>query len=237
MNFVETVAPISIENLKKYFTDKTTFFIINYKDSTLKGAKLLTYLSNLDIPCDISFKGCSDKECMDMIKDYLHTTMIVNIPTLERTVISVLLQAKGIIQVIDTEFIPNNKEILDKWISKLESLTLYNMYSIGDSFKEFVTSFETDDSSDLVGVNFISLLKHEHFYPFYSKVDKENLRFYTHYFNDYMFKGKNLYAYWANENNPMYILTSGIADGQITGESYSSVTKQTLEELTNATPI
>lgn len=237
MNFVETVAPISIENLKKYFTDKTTFFIIDYKNSTLKGTKLLTYLSNLDVPCDISFNGCDDNECMEMVKDYFNTSVLVKVPSLEKTAISVLLQSKSIIPLIDSSFIENNQEILNKWTSKLESLTVYNMSIIGEAFNDFVDSFEKDESSELTGVNFVNLLKYESFYPFYSKIEKDNLKYYTRYFNDYMFKGKNLYSYWANENNPMFLLTVGIADGKIEGESYADAAKQTLEEITNATPV
>lgn len=238
MNFVETVAPISIENLKKYFTDKTTFFVINYKDSTLKGAKLLTYLSNLDIPCDIDVKGCTEEECYELIKEYLNSTMIVNIPSLEKAVTNILHQAKGLVEKQDSKFIEDNNEIINKWISKLESLSLYNMYIVGDeNFKSFVESFEKDDSSDLIGVNFISLLKNGYFYSFFGNTDQRSLKFYTHYFNDYMFKGKNMYSFWANENNPLFLLTYGIAEGMITGESYNSAKQKTIEELANATPV
>ena len=47
MNVIETTAPIKIEELKKYFADKETFYVIDYANSDLKGSKLLTYLSNL----------------------------------------------------------------------------------------------------------------------------------------------------------------------------------------------
>lgn len=238
MNIVETTAPISIENLKKYFNDKTTFFVIKYKDSSLKGTKLLTYLSNLDIPSDIDFTGCSNDECYDMIKEYLHSTMIVNINTLESAVINILHQVKQLVPLQDKEFIEQNKDILNKWISKLESLSLYNMHIIeNDMFKEFVSSFETDNSSELTGVNFISLLNHENFYSFYNNVDKKSLKFYTHYFNDYMFKGKNMYSYWANENNPLFLLTYGIAEGVVKGDSYNSHKQKTIEELENVTSV
>ena len=152
MNIVETVAPISIDNLKKYFTDKTTFFVIDYNQSSLKGSKLLTYLSNLDVPCDISFSGCSEEDCYNLIKEYLHSTMIVNIPSLERSVNSILHQRKELTTLLDSKFIEENSEILDKWISKLESLSLYNMYIVGDEkFRKFVDGFERDNSSDLIG--------------------------------------------------------------------------------------
>jgi hypothetical protein len=238
MNIVETIAPISLDNLKKYFNDKTTFFVINYKDSSLKGTKLLTYLSNLDIPSDIDFSGCSGDECYDMIKEYLHSSMIVNVHTLESSVINILHQAKQLVPLQDKEFIEQNKDILNKWISKLESLSLYNMHIISDDmFKEFVSSFETDDSSELDGVNFISLLKHQNFYSFYNNTDKNSLKFYTHYFNDYMFKGKNMYSYWANENNPLFLLTYGIAEGAVEGDSYNSHKQKTIEELENVTSV
>lgn len=238
MNLVETTAPISIDNLKKYFIDKTCFFIIDYKTSSLKGTKLLTYISNLDIPCDIDCSKCEEVEVFELIKEYLHATQIVNIPSLEKAVTSLLLQMKGITPEVDSEFINQNKEILSSWVSKLDSLTLYNMYMIGEEkFKVFVEKFEKDETVELVGVNFISLLKNEYFYSFYNKTSSENLKFYTHYFNDYMFKGKNMYSYWANENNPLFLLTYGIAEGMITGEAYNSAKQKTLEELANATPV
>jgi len=238
MNIVETIAPISIDNLKKYFTDKTTFFVIDYKNSTLKGTKLLTYLSNLDIPCDINFKDCSTEECFEAIENYLHTAMIVNIPSLEKATIGILHQAKGLIPVLDKEFIETNKEILNKWVSKLESLTLYNMHIVKDeTFKEFVDSFEVDESNELIGVNFISLLKRKDFYSFYKNTKQENLKFYSRYFNDYMFKGKNMYSYWANENNALFLLTYGIAEGIVTGNSYNEAKQKTIEELKNVAPV
>jgi hypothetical protein len=238
MNIVETIAPISIDNLKKYFTDKTTFFVIDYKNSTLKSTKLLTYLSNLDIPCDINFKDCSVEECFNMIEDYLHTTMIVNIPSIEKATIGILHQAKELTPISDKEFIEKNKEILHKWISKLESLTLYNMYIVkDDTFKDFVDAFEIDDSNELIGVNFISLLKRKEFYSFYKNTNQKNLKFYSHYFNDYMFKGKNMYSYWANENNPLFLLTYGIAEGIVTGQSYNLAKQKSIEEFKNAAPV
>jgi hypothetical protein len=238
MNIVETTAPISIDNLKKYFSDKTTFFVIDYKNSTLKGTKLLTYLSNLDVPCDINFKNCSETDCLGMIKDYLHTAMIVNILSLEKAVIGILHQAKELVPVSNKQFVEQNKEILDKWISKLESLTLYNMYIVKDeTFKEFVDSFEVDESNELIGVNFISLLKHKSFYSFYSNTDQKRLKFYSRYFNDYMFKGKNMYSYWANENNTLFLLTYGVAEGIVTGSSYNSAKQKTIEELKNVASV
>lgn len=238
MNIVETVAPISIENLKKYFTDKSTVFSISYNGSSLKGAKLLTYLSNLDIPCDINFKGCSDEEINEFLQDYLSSNMIVNIPSVEMCVIHILGQAKGVYPLIDSDFIEHNKEVINKWISKIDSLTLYNMFIVSeDAFKDFVLNFEEDDTKSLEGVNFISLLKHETFYDLYQKIDKSSLKYYSSYFNEYMFKGKSLFNYWANENNPLFLLTYTISSGDMNNEEYAKAVKTSQEELTNVAPV
>lgn len=238
MNVIETTAPISIDNLKHYFTDKSTFFLINYKESQLKGAKLLTYLSNLDIPCDIDFKDCSTSECFDMLKEYLNSSMIVNVAALERAIIGCLHQAKGLVSVVDKEFIEDNKEILNRWISKLESLTLYNMYIVKDeAFKEFVDSFPVDETKEMVGVNFVSLLKHKELYSLFTNTNQDNLKFYSHYFNEYVFKGKNLFSYWANENNPLFLLTYGIAEGLIKNDEYIEMKNKTIQEFKNVSPV
>jgi hypothetical protein len=84
MNIIETIAPISIENLKKHFTDKEVFYLIDYKNSELKGKKLLTYLSNLDLPADIK------EPDLELVKEYLHSVTLVNIESLENIIIDIL---------------------------------------------------------------------------------------------------------------------------------------------------
>jgi hypothetical protein len=213
MNQVKTIAPISIEDLKKYFTDKTITYIIDYTNSTIKGQKLLTYLSNLDIPCDIVFTYKEEEE--ELLKEYLNFQMICNIPELESCVVQLLLEYKGLAEQKRYEtFIESNKQIIELWISKLNSLTLYNMYIINaEEFKSFVRQFPIDETNDLSGVNFVSLLKREDFYDFYLDLEPSTMKFYKNYFEEYMFKGKNMYAYWATPNNPLFILTYGIAQG------------------------
>ena len=73
---IETIVPIELKNLKKYFEDKTETYLIDYEKSKLKGAQFLTYLSNLDVPCDLS--NYDD----ELLKEYFESSMLVNIPLL-----------------------------------------------------------------------------------------------------------------------------------------------------------
>ena len=120
---IETKAPIAIDELKKYFTDKDVSYLIDYSTSELKGKKLLTYLSNLDIPADIKNVD------LELVKEYLHSVSLVNIKSLENIVIDILLVEKNLAKNEHyNKFITENFEIIEKWKNKLESLTLYNMY-------------------------------------------------------------------------------------------------------------
>ena len=88
------------------------------------------------------------------------------------------------------------------------------MYIVNSpEMQEFAKEFPVDETEELTGVNFLSLLKHDHFFVYYGKIKESNLKFYTKYFNEYMFKGKNLYSYWATENNPLFLISFGISEG------------------------
>ena len=227
MNTIETIIPISMDNLKKYFVDKETFYSIDYENSELKGKKMLTYLSNLDLPSDIKNPD------LELVKEYLHNTTIVNINSLENIVIDILLEYKGISEtVIYKTFIKENENIISLWSDKLDSLSLFNMYIVNlDSFKDYAKSFEKDNTISLEGVNFVSLLKQERFYLFYNRLNS-NIKFYTRYFDDYMFKGKNLYEFWSTPKNPMFLLTWGITQGK--GKEYIEAKIKDKEIIKNA---
>ena len=234
MRIIETTAPIQLEDLKIYFQDKDILYVVDYKESSLKSDKLFIYLSNLDLPCDLKFS--SENEVLEVVESYLNFTHILHIPILEKLVTSLLLQYKGITdeKLWPEYFIEKNEDILQEWIRRLDSLTLYNLYTIeADEYKDYVKSYPVDTSSSIVGINFVSLLNQPEFYSFYDKIDDSNLRYYSEYFNTYMFKGNNLYYYWANNNNPMFLLTWGIATGELDTDQYIKDIISDVEELKN----
>jgi len=222
---IETKAPISIEDLKKHFQIENVSYMIDYSQSELKGKKLITYLSNLDLSANIKNPD------LDLVKDYLHSVSLVNISSLENIVIDILFVKKNIAKGEHYhKFISENLEILDKWQNKLESLSVYNMFMLNsDKFREYAQSFPKDETQELEGVNFISLLKHSRFFSYYGKINNNTLKFYTHYFNDYMFRGKNMFEYWANEKNPLFLLTWSIANGK--GKEYMQARETTLKGI------
>ena len=233
MKVIETKLPIPIEDLKKFFEDKETQFIVDLKDSDLTNDKILTYLSNLNVPCDIINPD------LDLLKEYFHSKSLVTIPTLEKLATDVLFTYKRLYENEKyNQFIKDNLEIIQKWESILDSLVLYNVYTLQlEETSAHVESHPIDETDDTTGINFLSLLKNEDFFYYYNAVSEENLKFYKKYFNDYMFKGSNLFEYWANENNPMFMLTQAIASGDADPVKYNEAKQKDIKELENATPI
>lgn len=204
---IKTTAPIAIEYLKEYFSDNTTSYLIDYKNSELKGEKLLVYLGNLDLPADIEFDNNADLQ--EMINVYATTTFIVNIKSLEFAMMNVLYGND-----IGIEITEDFKNTIADWSIKLKSCMLYNLHTIDlEDAKEFIDNAPKNNTDSLVGINFVSLLKHEEIYHLIVDTELTDCVFYEKYFDEYMFKGKNLYSYWANDNNPLFLTTWAVATG------------------------
>jgi hypothetical protein len=213
---IKVTVPISIENLKLYFEDKEIKFLINYSDSTLKNEKLITYLSNLDLPCDIDFDQ-SNVEHIQLLKHYFVSKNIISVPSLSNEALKVCLQFKNVDDYGYQQFVEDNKEVIKNWVTLLESMSLYNLYTIDSKeTKDYVEGFNSGDCSTL-GLNFVNLFSIENLGLVYQNIDENSLLYYPEFFNDYMFKGNSLYYYWANENNPMFIMTWGIVNNVIGG--------------------
>jgi hypothetical protein len=207
---ITTTAPIAIEYLKEYFADKETAYVIDYANSELKGEKLLVYLGNLDLPADIKFETSEDLE--EMVLAYASSTFIVNIKSLEFAMLNLLLKNEIGVPLTD-----ELQVLLDHWSIRIKSLLLYNLHTVDlEEFNTFVDAATKDDTDSLVGVNFVSLLKYEELGNIIVGDDNnlDECINYTKYFNDYMFKGKNLYSYWANPNNILFLQTWAVASGE-----------------------
>lgn len=229
-----TSAPIDIEHLKRYFSEDNIFFIIDYDESSLKGNELLTYLGNLDVPCDVSV---SSDSVQDLLSCYLESDSIVSIPYLEDLTLDLILQIKGITDPVATSLIEDNKEQLLRWNRILESTALYNVFTINDKgAKDWVASHKEDPTSSLKGVNFVNLLKHIKFNDIFDNMIEEPVYF-SSYFNDYIFKGKNLFHYWANSNNYMFLSTTAVAAGDFDYVKYNESIQQEIQEVENAASI
>ena len=217
---ISCTAPIQLDDLKKYFTDKSLNFHINYTDSTLQDKKLLVYLSNLGVPCDIIFSDdFSFEERADLLGQYMTLPLVIEVPILNLAASLVVFKAKGYNiedayphpyfseQEVNT-FLTDYDNIVQKWIKFLDSCTIYAQKCLPElNSREFLTDgVEIISDREYVGYSIVKLFSLSFFFNNYYKKPLGPLAYFELQFEDYMFQGKNLYSYFANKNNILLFL-------------------------------
>lgn len=243
MKIIHTTAPLSIDQIKLAFSGEPVKYIIDYKNSPkLQGQKLLTYLSNIKLDCDIEFESFEDSLFLELFKTYIYSPTLVSIPSLERAATQMLLECKNLVPTrVFVDFVKENTEIVSQWLCRLDSLVLYNTYIVNDeTFKAEATSYPEDATESTEGINWVSLLKNEYFFLYYQAINPANLRYHSSYWNKNLFKGQSLYGFWATPNNPMFLITWGILEQKINSKEWNQMLAEAeleIKEKQDATPI
>lgn len=215
MKYINAVAPIAIDQIKEYFKDKNTMFIIDYNESKLQDKVFLTYLSNLDIPCDINFDTTPREKVFQLLASYTDIKNICNIPVLNVMIAEIILKSIGVNSNIlfskdhftNEEiytFIENNKDTLIKWLDFIDSSMVFLLYSYKDLNEKLKVeeSFEVIDDHNYVGLNVVNLFKIPGFLELYFSSTKQlKMLYFKQQFETYMFKGKAFFEYYNNDVN------------------------------------
>jgi len=215
MKYIDTIAPIPIDSIKEYFKDKSVMFLIDYENSKLENKVFLTYLSNLDIPCDLKLDSLSSEKKLALLEAYLDIKNITNVPALNIMMAQVILHMIGTnpstlfkTLSLTTEecnaFIEKNRLAIEKWLVFLDSTMVFLIYSYKDLNDKIKVheSFPIIDDENFVGLNVINLLKIPAFLELYFAAEKPvALYYFKQHFETYMFKGKSFFEYYNNESN------------------------------------
>jgi hypothetical protein len=221
---VETTAPIGMAVLKRKFTENIKF-VLDYDEGKYKGKVFMTYLSNLNIDCEVQVK---DLEALKgLLTDYFHMPAIVSIGLLEDVAMHVLLAASGRpfrLSFDPADYIAQNREIIDVWLKRLYSLHLYAMHCT-NQYEEYIQSFPHDDNDSVVGLNYVSLIKHPMFIVLMSGVTEADYSWNKTMFNDYIFAGSNLFSFFAVQENPLFAMTVAMQNPEHHKEYVYQLTK------------
>lgn len=229
-NLLKTTVPIPVQTLRDIIGKPDVNLLVDLSESKVKPQQALIYLSNLELNVDVSFK---EEDRLDILLAYLSLPTLLKCESLETMAIELLLYIKGIIAIdwVSVEWINDNSPIIEKWLSIMDSMGLYMSTTIkDDELNSVVDTYPKDTTSDTKGVNFVHLFTHELFPVLMSIIDEKKIRNYVHYFNDYMYKGRSLFYYWANPLNELHLLTLALTDDTfVTDEEFT----QSLDELTS----
>lgn len=226
--------PIPAATLREYFENKELFFIANYDESRLKGEAFLTYLTNLNVPCDVKFNTPMSYETYsEVLLAYMNQNSIIGTAGLHVMAAEMLLLAKGlpyekspyalpIDESFPKRFVEENKELVDKWLHFLDSTQVYALSAIkalNDHYKP-KDRFQNVDDKNYVGRNIAVLYGLPEFIGFYFAIEgaKYRLSYFTQQYEEYMFKSERLAKYFGSKNNHAALLFSVVARGLVQGE-------------------
>jgi hypothetical protein len=228
---IKTTVPIPMETIKRKFTEEIEF-IIDCANSKFKKKMLLTYLTNLELTCRLEL---TDKEeTLELVVAYLNSPTCIDMPDLEDIVMNMLLalQGKPSQCALSSEelfkFADNNKEIFETWFRRLNAIPLYAEYCLADREDSLntdpenegevltklsrhradrVKEFPLDTNEQLAGINYANLIRHPDFILYLEGVTPAQYTYNEKLFNERrIFSGKNLFWYFANVNNPIFVM-------------------------------
>jgi hypothetical protein len=220
---VQTTVPIPVATLREIIGDPEVSLEIDLSASKdrVNPLQALIYLSNLDLPVEVTFLG---EDALEVLDAYLNLPTLLKCKKLETMVLEVMLHIKGlgVCNWVTDKWIKDRLGILGKWLSLIDSMSLYMMTTIqDDALQALVNNYPVDDTADTKGINFVNLFDNPLF-PIAMEVVNDGLvRNYTKYFNDYMFKSKNLFSFWAIPENDLHVLlVSMVDDEMLTNEEF-----------------
>lgn len=214
-NIINCVVPIEIENLRKYFENKDLSFHIDYSCSKLQDKKLLVYLSNLDVPADLTFSKALDFEKRSsLLYEYMTLPAVVNLPVFNLAASSIVFRYKGYdienaypnpyfsLSEVDL-YIRQNTSTVSRWVTFLDSCTIYAQKCLPElNDEKFLTDgIEIVTNREYVGYSIVNLFSLDFFFHNYYQKPLGTLYYFKPQFEEYMFHGKNLFYYYATKHN------------------------------------
>ena len=214
-NSIFSTAPLDLEDIKKYFVDKTINFQLDYSKSELHTEKFLIYVSNLGIPADLTLtKNLSFYQKFSLLEAYMNISSVVSLRTLNLAASSIVMRHKGydlqntypdpyFTEEEADLFINDHIELVDRWIKFLDSCTLYAQKCIPElDDEEFLTGgIPIINNKNYVGYSIVQLFSLDFFFHNYYRKPLGELAYFRPQFEDYMFQGKNLFFYFSTKHN------------------------------------
>ena len=216
---IDTTVPIPVDVLRKVVGETDVVLRVNLSESSVEPQQALIYLSNLQIPVELVG---NEEDRLKVLDAYLRLPTLLKTAELETVALELFLTIKGVFEIehFPQEWIEERKELIEKWMTLLESMYLYSLYVIeDDDLKGIVDEYPEDDTGDTVGINFVHLFDNPLWPLYFQHIDHSKMRNYTKYFNEYMFKGRNLFSYWAIPENDIFLMTVCLSDGEFLPET------------------
>lgn len=211
---LDVTLPLSPQNQVEYFKDKSILFRVDIPNSRITPKQCLMTLSNMRIKAEI--KGVTP----ELLLEYMTGKFVVETVNLAKICANIILgykfQRMPYEDVAEhfsldqyTDFIFDNRELLDDWIKIIHSVPLYLAISSksfmdqedGEALKNELT--KQDEPFATVGANLSQVLALPEFLVLFNVnndyTDLLARPYYTHYFDEYIYGGDKLISFLASD--------------------------------------
>lgn len=205
MNENLVTLPLSPTDMVEFFKDKSQVYTVDYDVTVenLSPRSMLMYLANLGINCSFS------RVTHELMTDYITMKEFSNTPVLAAIHANILGYIKfetimypevlplfGVSAIV--KFAQEHVDIVADQCTFLDSFYLYmETRALGEDDEVTQTELFDDELHDAISFSLVTLLQFEDFMiNWMAEVPPlDEQTYYSRYFDDYMFRGKNLFFY------------------------------------------
>ena len=219
--------------------------IVSLKDSTLKGAHFISYVSNLKLSIALDYEGVSKEDKFELLKSYLNSRMLSEISSLIETTMVVLIENKGaeiegsffLDRNERKEFITEHIELIEKYELFLESILLGLPFCI----KEYASTIGKDliDNNSIqvvndpayISSNVVSLILEEGFIESYLAMDlKHAPKFFDSQWFEPVFNGFSLVSI-VSQHCTLFPFLQSMYEGWFTEDEFKAAREDSLSAV------
>lgn len=215
--------PLPIEALQKVISDRDQTYVINYKDSKVKGRPFIFYLSNLDIKASVSFTDLTVEELSELLQCYMEVNVLFKCEELNVLAALTLLRfcqvdIEGIATFTVPEgfyesFIESNEELLFRYFVFISSMVKYCDYirDVAAERPHDLKDYEgVIDDGKFIGLNVVWLFEIPSFFElfFSSPYGEFPQYFFPVQFEDFVFNGKKLVSFFVRADHFNWLLAT-----------------------------
>ncbi|OIQ17184.1 MAG: hypothetical protein BM556_13305 [Bacteriovorax sp. MedPE-SWde] len=233
----EVSLPLKVEELKEFIENKDNVYIADYSKIEIKGTVLYNYVSNLELPVEFDFSNCSFEEKEEAIKSFMETRNIVTADSLRINVAALILYIRGINvdevfgNLIFTEderkeFFKRNEGLCYRWEQFIESTMIFSQKCLKKKIEdsddiplneiEFEHNFEIIDDVLYIGANVVKMFSIPSFMELFFLVQpRTELKYFKQQFDEYIFRGKNLFEFFFCDENEVFQMFAAHATGTV----------------------
>lgn len=213
--------PFPIEDLQKIIQNPNETYVVDYKNSKIKGRPFIFYLSNINAKVSIDLTRLDKEELGLLLKDYMEINVLFKCEELNVLVMLVLLYYLKVehreIATFDIPddffeyFVKENEELLMRYFVFLSSMISYCQFvqDKAEGVPHDLGPYEgVIDDAKFIGVNVVWLFEIPSFYELFFSADIEDYPqyFFPAQFDDFIFNGKKLFAFFMPNNEPNWLI-------------------------------